>query len=107
MIETSKAKIDKVERIIETVAKEFKAEPKDILKIERGSRETSTARNVIAVFLKDLITTNQIVSLLGRRGYQYVRNSEALMIKKMDDHEFYMRVMKLSDRLGVKLTFLP
>ena len=93
-----------IQRIIETVAEEFKVNPIDIVwRDGKTGRDISAARYVCAFMLKGKMPMDQIAALLGRRngqyGYSAVKRVEE---RSATDHEFYMRVLKLADLLGVR-----
>jgi len=91
-----------IQHVIERTAEEFGVDPRAILTRD-GTRAASTARIVCAFLLKDELTQAQIGSLLGRRAQSYKANSIKAVYKRCkNDHDYFVRVLKLSDEFGVK-----
>ena len=92
-----------IQKIIEDVAEQFNVDPIDIVHPHgKTGRDISTSRYVCAFLLKNKLPMDKIAALLGRRndqyGYAAVKRVET---RSLEDHSFYMKVLKLSERFGV------
>jgi len=93
---------ERLEKIITRTAKEFEVCPLLILSKD-GSRPITKARAVVAFLLKDELSTAQISSLLGRKNSNYKRACVAkVYAKSLEDHDYNMKVLKLSEEFGVR-----
>lgn len=93
--------IDQIQNLIERTAAEFGVCPRAIMSTD-GARPVSAARAVVAFLLKDELTQAQIGSLLGRRAQSYKSNSVKAVYKRCKtDHAYFVRVLKLTEELGV------
>ena len=92
----------KIQEVIEEVAATFKVDPIAILQQGGSSRNVATSRYVCAFILKDSMAKTKIASLLGRRNDQYVYSAvNRVIAKSKEDHEFYLKVLKLTERFGI------
>ena len=93
--------IDQIQNLIERTAAEFGVCPRAIMSTD-GARPVSAARAVVAFLLKDELSTAQIGSLLGRRNTNFRRACvKRVYEKSRDDHEYFVRVLKLTEEFGV------
>jgi len=92
-----------IQEIIESTAAEFGVDPVDIVdRYGKVGRNISAARYVCAYLLKKHLPKDKIAALLGRRNHQYAYAAITRVQKRSQtDHDFFLKVLKLSDRFGV------
>ena len=92
-----------IQEIIESTAAEFGVDPVDIVdRYGKASRDISSARYVCAYLLEKHLPKDKIAALLGRRNHQYAYAAITRVQKRSQtDHDFFLKVLKLSDRFGV------
>lgn len=94
----------KTQEIIEDAAQAFDVDPIDIVHpAGKTGRDISTARYVCAFLLRDTMSMAKIAALLGRRNDQYPYGAiNRVRERSQEDHDFYLRVLKLSEKFGVR-----
>ena len=100
---------DKIEQIIIAVAAEFSVDPMDVVSTN-GANTTRVieARQVCALLLREMMLTSDIGSLLGKRGHQYAAGAVSAVTKKAKkDHDYFRKVLKLTERFAVKWLCSP
>jgi len=92
---------DNIEKIIITVADEFSVDPMDVVSVNgENTLNVIAARQVCALFLRDLMLSSDIGSLLGKRGHQYLSGAISAVTKKATkDPDFADRVLDLHDKI--------
>lgn len=92
-----------IQELIEGTAAEFGVDPVDIVhRYGKVGRDISSARCVCAYLLYNRLPKDKIASLLGRRNHQYAYAAVTrVQERSQSDHDFFLKVLKLSDRFGV------
>ena len=92
-----------VQKIIEETADVWGVNPVDVLSKTLGGQPVREARNVCAFLLKGYLPPLKIAKLLGGRCRAY-SNASATKVRarSLKDHEYYLKVLKVMDRAGLK-----